>query len=148
MNLYILPLRMKCTYIAVPDLRMIRRRLQRRINMVIVCNHNLHVHTFCTTSPIIDKWRSNYVSTSNRWQVARIIRGRELSFTRVSVISSHSNRIAYNCTQGDSKFQIIFWPSLPHIIQSYSVATLRQNRTIKIYVIDKKYVRAMITLQL
>lgn len=38
----------------------------RRINIVIVCNHSSHVHTFCTASPVISKRRSDYVSTSNR----------------------------------------------------------------------------------
>lgn len=59
-----------CTYIAAPDLWMVRHRLLRRINTVIVCNHSSHMRTFRTTSPVISKRQSDYVSTSNccdRW---------------------------------------------------------------------------------
>jgi len=55
-----------CTHIVIPDLWMVQHRLLRRINTVIVCNHSSHVHTFCTTSPVIGKRQSDYVSTSNR----------------------------------------------------------------------------------
>lgn len=153
-NLYILPLRMKCTYIVVPDLRMIRRRLQRRINMVIVCNHNLHVHTFCTTLSIIDKRRSDYVFTSNRWQVARIIIGTGTRSQEFLLLVRTAIECRIIVSKGTRNFKFYSFAAAYiyrefHNTVKYSVATLRQNRTIKIYVIvDKKYVRAMITLQL